>query len=235
MLPGAAGARPRSTLMGARSRSRKLGGFSRSLQPVKRPPRPGSATLVVLVGAKVLLFALMVTGALFPEVGGFSGKGMAYRLPVYVIPAMIVPALWFRGRRWDAGLDIGLTVPFLLDTLGNAFGLFDSWSSFDNVLHFLNWFVLVWGITMSLNGKGRRSHRGLVWIAGTGIGALAAIAWEIAEYNIMQAGVGNLHLTYADTLGDLAAGSVGGAIGAWLAVSITSHWFAVRDRPGPTD
>ena len=187
------------------------------------PRRP---TFTLLLGAKLLLVSLMIVGAVFPEVGGFDGKGMGYRLPVYVVPAMVVPLLWWRGRRWDPGLDIGLTVPFLLDTLGNAFGLFDSWTSFDNVLHFLNWFVLVWGVTMSLNrDENRRRQRYLVWIAGTGIGALAAIAWEIAEYNIMQAGVGNLHLTYADTLGDLAAGSVGGAIGAWLAVSVTARWW----------
>jgi hypothetical protein len=86
--------------------------------------------------------------------------------------------------------------------------------------------VLVWGVTMSLNtGSKRLGNRGLVWIAGTGIGAIAAIAWEIAEYNIMQAGVGNLHLTYADTLGDLAAGTTGGAIGAWIAVTVTSTWW----------
>ena len=187
------------------------------------PRRP---TFTLLLGAKLLLVSLMIVGAVFPEVGGFDGKGMGYRLPVYVVPALVVPLLWWRGRRWDPGLDIGLTVPFLLDTLGNAFGLFDSWTSFDNVLHFLNWFVLVWGVTMSLNrDENRRRQRYLVWIAGTGIGALAAIAWEIAEYNIMQAGVGNLHLTYADTLGDLAAGSVGGAIGAWLAVSVTARWW----------
>jgi hypothetical protein len=86
--------------------------------------------------------------------------------------------------------------------------------------------VLVWGITMALNAKPtRRNDSRLVWVAGTGIGALAAIGWEIAEYRIMQAGVGNLHLTSADTLGDLAAGSVGGALGAWLAVSVTSRWW----------
>ena len=187
------------------------------------PRRP---TITLLLGAKLLLVSLMIVGAVFPEVGGFDGKGMGYRLPVYVVPALVVPLLWWRGRRWDPGLDIGLTVPFLLDTLGNAFGLFDSWTSFDNVLHFLNWFVLVWGVTMSLNrDENRRRQRYLVWIAGTGIGALAAIAWEIAEYNIMQAGVGNLHLTYADTLGDLAAGSAGGAIGAWIAVSVTARWW----------
>jgi hypothetical protein len=70
----------------------------------------------------------------------------------------------------------------------------------------------------------RRNDSGLVWVAGTGIGALAAIGWEIAEYRIMRAGVGNLHLTYADTLVDLAAGSIGGALGAWVAVSVTFRW-----------
>jgi hypothetical protein len=193
------------------------------LQPL--PPR---GTIGVLVGLKLLLLALLLIGAIAPSVGGFAGKGMAYRLPVYVLPAVIVPLLWLRGRPWNSGLDIGLTVPFLLDTLGNAFGWFDAWSSFDNMLHFLNWLVLVWGITMALQtGPGRRRDRILVWIAGTGIGALAAIGWEIAEYRIMVAGVGNLRLTYADTLGDLAAGSIGGAIGAGLAVSWTAAWLPV--------
>jgi hypothetical protein len=171
----------------------------------------------MLIGAKALLAALLLTGTFFPSVGGFAGKGMAYRLPIFLAPALIVPIRWLRGRLWSVGLDVAFTVPFLLDTMGNALGLFDAWSSFDNVLHFLNWLVLVWGIATALRQRPGR-EAGMVWIAATGIGAIAAIAWEIAEYSIMQAGVGNLHLTYADTLGDLAAGSVGGAIGAWLAV-----------------
>ena len=191
-----------------------------------RAPLPDRATFSVLLGAKVLLVGLMVIGSVAPHVGGFAGKGIVYRLPVYLIPALVVPVRWLRDKPWNAALDVGLTAPFLLDTLGNLFGLFDRWSSFDNVLHFLNWFVLVWGITMALNVRPtRRSDSGLVWISGTGIGALAAIGWEIAEYSIMKAGVGNLHLTYADTLGDLAAGSIGGALGAWLAVSLTSRWW----------
>ena len=193
-----------------------------------REPLPDRATLWGLLAAKILLVGLMVVGALFPQVGGFAGKGTGYRLPIYLIPTLVVPMRWLRGRRWSPGLDIGLTVPFLFDTLGNLFGLFDRWNSFDNVLHFLNWFVLVWGITMALDARpSRRTDHGLVWIAGTGIGALAAIGWEIAEYSIMQAGVGNLHLTYGDTLGDLAAGSIGGALGAWLAVAVTSRWWFV--------
>ena len=192
-----------------------------------RLPLPDRATLAALVSTKILLVGLMVIGAVAPHVGGFAGKGIGYRLPVYMVPVLVVPLCWLYGKSWNAALDIGLTVPFLLDTLGNLFGLFDHWNSFDNVLHFVNWLVLVWGITMALNAKpSRRNDSRLVWVAGTGIGALAAIGWEIAEYRIMRAGVGNLHLTYADTLGDLAAGSVGGALGAWLAVSVTSRWWS---------
>ena len=201
-----------------------------------RAPLPDRATLSATLGAKVLLVGLMVIGAVAPHVGGFAGKGIGYRLPVYMIPALVVPLCWLCGKSWNTALDIGLTVPFLLDTLGNLFGLFDRWNSFDNVLHFVNWLVLAWGVTMALNGRStRRNDSGLVWVAGTGIGALAAIGWEIAEYRIMRAGVGNLHLTYADTLVDLAAGSVGGALGAWLAVSLTSRWwFAGISVPIPS-
>lgn len=68
---------------------------------------------------------------------------------------------------------------------------------------------------MALNSSPtRRNDSGLVWVAWNGIGALAAIGREIAEYGIMRVGDGNLHLAYAETLGDLAAGSVGGALGA---------------------
>ena len=198
-----------------------------------RAPLPDGGTLAALLGAKVLLVGLMVIGAVAPHVGGFAGKGVGYRLPVYMIPVLVVPLRWLCGKSWSTALDIGLTVPFLLDTLGNLFGLFDRWNSFDNGIHFVNWLVLVWGITMALSSRStRRNDSGLVWVAGTGIGALAAIGWEIAEYRIMRSGVGNLHLTYADTLGDLAAGSVGGALGAWLAVSLTARWWS-PDTPVP--
>lgn len=185
---------------------------------MQRAALPVRRTFSLLIAAKVLLAGLLLTGTFFANVGGFAGKGMAYRLPIFLAPALIVPVRWLRGKAWSVGLDVAFTVPFLFDTLGNALGLFDSWNSFDNVLHFLNWLVLVWGIATALN-QHRGREKGLVWIAATGIGALAAIAWEIAEYSIMQAGVGNLHLTYGDTLGDLAAGSVGGAIGAWIALA----------------
>lgn len=175
--------------------------------------------LFALAGAKALLAALLLTGALFPSVGGFAGKGYAFRLPLFLLPAVVVPILW-RCRsvrdRYPLALDVALTVPFLLDTLGNAIGGFDRWNHFDKVLHVLNWVVLAWGVTVHLSRPDR--DRVLLWVAGSGVGAMAAIGWEIAEYAVMKSGVGGLHLTYPDTLADLACGTTGAMLGAWWAV-----------------
>jgi hypothetical protein len=179
-----------------------------------------------VLGLKLLLAGLLLTGALFPDVGGFEGKGMAFRLPLFLAPALIVPIHHATRRRRDPGrtypwaLDAGLTIPFLLDTFGNAVGLYDSVDVTDDVLHFVNWFFLIGGITTSIGVAGSRgraaSPRWLIWLSGTGVGGLAIIAWEIAEYGVMQAGVGNLSLTYGDTLFDLALSSAGGSLGAWF-------------------
>lgn len=185
------------------------------------PPR-------VLVAAKVLLAALLVVGAVFPDVGGFAGKGMVFRLPIFLAPALVVPALWLRrGGRYPAALDMALTVPFLLDTAANAVGLFDSVDATDDVLHFVNWAVLVGGITATwATGSAGHAPRWLLFMAGTGFGSMAIIGWEVAEYGVMKAGVGGLSLTYGDTLGDLLLSSFGGALGAALAP-------ALHDRARP--
>ena len=144
-------------------------------------------------------------------------------MPLFLLPALLVPGVRrLRGVRtaYPIPLDAALTVPFLLDTVGNAFGGFDRWDNFDKVLHGANWVVLVWGVTAHLARPGR--ERGVLWVAGAGIGAMAAIGWELAEYGVMWAGVGGLHLTYVDTLGDLACGTVGGMLGALIAVHATS-------------
>jgi hypothetical protein len=182
-----------------------------------------------LIGLKALLAALLLTGALFPDVGGFAGKGMAFRLPIFLAPSLIVPAMWWRRRgTYAVALDTALTVPFLLDTAANAVGLYDHFEPTDDVLHFLNWFVLVGGIGLTLHAAARRAAPvWLVWTAAAGIGAAAIIGWEVAEYAVMRAGVGGLSLTYGDTLGDLVLSTTGGAIGAWAAL----RWLGAA----PTD
>jgi hypothetical protein len=142
-----------------------------------------------LWAAKALLALLLLTGALFPSVGGFKGKGMAFRLPLFLAPALVVPIGWRRrGPAFPHQLDIALTVPFLLDTLGNATGAYDHIAHTDGVLHVANWMVLCWGITAYLASRrpGEPPDRSLLWIAGAGIGAATSIGWEISEYLVMR-------------------------------------------------
>lgn len=177
----------------------------------------------VVVACQVLLLALLTVGAVWPH-GPFEGKGMVYRLPLFAAPGWIV---WWRWRRrqqrddrpYPVALGAAMTVPFLLDTLGNALGLFDHVGHFDDVLHFINWAVLCAGVTLAL-GRGRSGAAvttGLLVLLGTGFGAIAIVCWEALEYAIMRAGVGGLNLTYGDTIMDLVLSTVGGAVGAWWA------------------
>ena len=185
---------------------------------------PHSARLVrLLIASKVLLAGLLIAGSVYPH-GSFEGKGMVYRLPVFLAPGAIVSWRWFRhrddGRPYPVALDAALTLPFLSDTLGNALGLFDRLEHFDSVMHLLNWIILCAGITLAW-GRGRfgaGAGSGLLLMAGAGFGAVASVGWEAIEYGIMRVGVVGLHLTYADTIKDLLLSTTGGALGAWWAV-----------------
>ncbi len=206
-----------------------------AVEPPAARWRPTSSTIPRwLIAAKALLIGLLAVGALWPQVGGFDGKGMAYRLPVFTFPALIVPALRWRRRNgsYPWALDAGLTLPFLFDTAANGVGLYDSVTATDDVLHALNWLVLFAGVTADLARHAMGAPRWLTWVAGAGMGAAAIIFWEVAEYAIMRAGVGGLSLTYADTLGDLVLSTLGGAVGAWLALRVFGSGPAVQAPDG---
>ncbi len=166
------------------------------------------------------LAALLLVGALWPQTGGFAGKGMAFRLPLFLLPALVVPARWLRRRGpYPVALDAALTLPFLIDTTANALGLYDRYARTDDVLHAVNWFVLIAGLTMTFREMAPvTTPRWLLCLAGSGLGAIAAVGWEAAEYSIMRAGVGGLSLTYGDTISDLLLSTTGGALGAWWAL-----------------
>jgi predicted HAD superfamily Cof-like phosphohydrolase len=184
-----------------------------------------------LVVGKVLLAGLLATGSFFPEVGGFAGKGTAYRLPMFLLPALVIPVARLLKRSppspYPVALDAGLTLPFLLDTAGNAFGLYDSVDATDDVLHFVNWALLFGGVTTVLPRAAL--PRWMVWAVGAGFGAMGSIGWELSEYGVMQTGVAGLRLTYGDTLGDLVLSTLGGCAGAAVAV----RWR--RPAPSGTD
>jgi len=167
-----------------------------------------------------LVIALAITVA-FPNWEQFDGKGMAFRAPFYLLSVAVVPLIWrLRGSQppYPHLVDSLVVAPFLVDTLGNVFSFYNNYSSTDDVLHFVNWVLLMGGITLAIARTGIAKFN--AWVLGYGIGGLAIIWWEFAEYLVQELGTSGLDLTYGDTIGDLMLSSTGGALGAGLAVWI---------------
>lgn len=181
----------------------------------------------ILGAVRAALVAALAFSVAFPDLPQFEGKGMAFRAPFFLLPTAAVPLGWrLRGRRepYPYLADALVVSPFLVDTLGNALNFYNRFDATDDVLHAVNWVLLVAGITLLLLRTA--TPRLAVWALGYGIGAIAIIWWEAAEWLVQELGTAGLELTYGDTIGDLVLSSTGGALGAWL---------AVRFAPGRAD
>ena len=176
------------------------------------------------IGLKALLVGLLVLGATHQGWSRFAGKGFSYRLVLFTLPTLIVPLVWLlRSRRgpYPHLPDLLIVMPFLLDTLGNALNFYNRFDRTDDVLHFSNWIPLVAGLTLLLR---RTATPPLVAFAcGIGFGAAAILWWEEAEFLIMKSGSVGLHLTYQDTMGDLALSFAGGVVGATVASALANR------------
>jgi hypothetical protein len=199
--------------------------------PVVRIDRH-KATRWVNYAMKVgLVVAFAVAIGLTPDT--VEGKAMGFRAPLFLAPIVIVPIL-ARTRAWDPyphTADALLAAPFLIDTLGNLLGVYDNFSQTDDVLHALNWILLV-GAFHALRFRNIHDRRDAV-LLGYGLGAVAIVWWEILEWAVSEdgfGGTGGLALTYEDTIGDLFLSSTGGLVGSLLAV-----WLLGPRRTRPAD
>jgi hypothetical protein len=178
---------------------------------------------------RIALVVAIAFSVAFPSLPQFAGKGMAFRAPFYLLPMGVVPLIWkLRGKTapYPYLVDALVVSPFLCDTLGNALNFYNRFDRTDDVLHFLNWVLLIGGVTLAI----LRTKVGKLnaWVLGWGIGGLAIIWWEAAEYLVQELGTSGLELTYADTVGDLLLSSTGGALGAAIAIFATRK--TVRSR-----
>ncbi|GAB2845387.1 hypothetical protein GCM10022221_50900 [Actinocorallia aurea] len=180
---------------------------------------------VVSVGLKAALVVLLGMALAFPEWERFADKAMGARAVAYPLAVMVVPVVWWARRRlgkggafpWD--VDALLTAPFVIDVAGNAADLYDTIGWFDDFCHFFNWVLLVSAAGVAL----RRGSLSLPpWahvLLCAGIGAIAAIGWEIAEYGAFILDTPESVGIYRDTLGDEALGTLGavvaGLVTAW--------------------
>ena len=168
---------------------------------------------------KLVLLAGFVVAVTVP-LEQLEGKGMAYRFPLFAAAAVLVPLAWRkRFSPYPATADWLVVSPFLFDTAGNFAGLYDSFDHADDVFHFVNWIMitaafLAWRFRRTYSPRDAR-------LLATGFGALAIVAWEIAEWIASELGAGEaLGLTYADTISDLALSTTGGLLGAVAAVAL---------------
>lgn len=170
---------------------------------------------------KIALVATFAIAIIFVP-PGVVGKGMEFRAPGFLGSAILVPVI-AKVRRWDPfphTADALLAAPFLLDTVANTAGFYERFNATDDVLHLLNWILLV-GAFHAFRFRNVH-HRNDALLLGYGVGALAIIWWEAFEWLLSTDGplTGNLELGYTDTVGDLVLSSSGGLLGSFLTIAL---------------
>jgi hypothetical protein len=182
-------------------------------------------TIAILVAT---VAQLLVATFFASELSRFEGKGFGARLIAYPVMMLAVPLVWaaVRSRRgstaplpWD-GFAL-IMAPFLIDVTGNTLNLYDGVDWWDDANHFFNWLLLCSGVGLLL----LRSRIAPPWALGwliAGLGAMLAIGWELGEwYTFIRHGT-ELDTAYTDTLGDLALGTLGGALAGFVVARVST-------------
>ncbi len=184
-------------------------------------------TLLALdVSAKLALFGLLLHALANPDLPQYADKAMQGRAVMYPLAVLAIPVGWWllsRQRPFPVLSDLLFTLPFLIDTAGNALDLYDRIEWWDDVNHFGNW-VLLSAAFVAL-GWPRDAARSTRVALGVGFGAVAAIVWEVLEYITFIPNSPEAATAYQDTLGDLALGLLGSLVGASVAA-----WYLERQR-----
>jgi hypothetical protein len=171
------------------------------------------AWAVLAWATKGVTVALLLFAAAHPEWDRFAGKAMGARAVAYPLALAVVPLAWWvwgrrAGRPYPGLADLLVSLPFLVDTAGNALDLYDTVVWFDDACHYVNWALLLGALAVSLpRGLPALVQLGLV----TGLGSATALVWELAEYVAFIRHGTELATAYADTLGDMALGTLGAA------------------------
>ena len=191
-------------------------------------PRPTTGLVRGLnVTAKAGLLLLLLSTLLHPDLGNMRDKAAWLRAVVYPLLAFTIPALWFalwRDRTpfpWVADLLVTLTC--FSDILGNRLDLYDAIVWFDDWMHFANTGLIAAAVLLltlpTTASLAACLERALAF------GVTAAVGWEIAEYFAFLSRSSELPNAYADTLGDLAVGTLGA-----VAAAVAIHALRQRGR-----
>ncbi len=181
-------------------------------------PERRRAVFWLNIAVKLLFVALLAFGA-FSGLEQFEGKAFGWRLVFYPLAALLVPFGWWlagRPKPYPYAVDILFVSPFLVDVLGNVFDLYDSIEWWDDLNHFVNWFLLSLAVGQLVLRFALPRIEAFVIVVGAG--AFAAIVWELGEYVAFIRNSDELDTAYTDTLGDMLLGLMG-SIAAALATA----------------
>ncbi|TDW89233.1 hypothetical protein EV137_3025 [Kribbella pratensis] len=177
--------------------------------------------------AKVLLLGLLLSALIWPDLSGIKGKASTARLIVYPLGGMILPLWWWAYGRTRSKLhrtfpwaaDLLMTLPWLIDLVGNRLNLFDTVNWWDDAMHFVLWGFLTGGVLLAF--APRDLTRALTTFVALGFGTTAAVVWEVGEYVTFVRNSPELQTAYTDTLGDLTLGTLGALLAGLLVHQVT--------------
>jgi hypothetical protein len=175
------------------------------------------------VAVKVALVGILAFGA-FSGLEQFEDKAFGWRLVFYPLAAVVVPVGWWLAKKpqpYPYALDILLVAPFLVDVVGNALDLYDSITWWDDLNHFVNWGLLCLAVGQLVLRF--PLPRLATFVIIVGVGAIAAILWELGEYFAFIRNSDELDTAYTDTLGDMTLGLTGATVAALATVTVLWH------------
>jgi hypothetical protein len=184
--------------------------------------------LATTLAVKAATAACAVEGALHPDQKRYRGKAMRIRAVGYFAGLGLVPAIWLsqsHQRPYPAGADLAVSVPLMIDAVGNTIGVYDD-ARLDDLVHGVNATVLssLFGAVISPHVRSRTTAT----LATVGFGVCGELLWELMEYIGQAIGFKGLMLSKDDTEGDVAAAFIGTAVAAaitWI------RWRPSAERP----
>jgi len=180
------------------------------------------------LAVKTATAACAVEGAVHPNQKRYRGKAMRIRAVGYFAGLGLVPAIWLtqsHQRPYPAGADLAVSVPLMIDAVGNTVGVYDD-ARLDDLVHGVNAAVLssLFGAVISPHVRSRTTAT----LATLAFGVTGELLWEVMEYVGLALGFKGMMLSKDDTESDIAAAFIGTAVAGaitWI------RWRPSAERP----
>jgi len=182
-----------------------------------------------------LLRLSLVAGAVVLAVTGDTSGAL-------LLAAAAVVAFAVRPVLLPRPYDLALVVALVLQAFGEALGTYDAWPAFDVVTHVTLPMLLAPTLYIALaradvvpdpKDETHVRHYIGIFVVAFALGGAFGAVWELYEWTSDALLGTELQLGNADTVGDLAADSLGSLLGAALLVCWARWgWGSVRRVPG---